>query len=151
MLINTPYQKKQSAGFSLIELLIVVAIIGIIAAIAIPNVIAARRSAHETSAIAIVKSLIKAEGMYFSSHGNQVTYGTLDNLVTNNCIEGSLLAGAHNYYLFQVNLSSPVTYSITATPSSDPAAQMRHFYGDETGIIRHALGTAATATSPPIN
>lgn len=151
MLINTPYRKRQSAGFSLIELLIVVAIIGIIAAIAIPNVMMAKRSAHETSAIAIVKSLIKAESMYFSSYGNQVTYGTLNNLVTNNCIEDSLLAGARNSYLFQITLSSPVAYSITATPSSDPAGQMRHFYGDETGIIRQALGTAATATSPPVN
>ena len=70
------YLKKQAAGFSLIELIIVTAIIGIIAAIAVPSLLTARRTAQEASAIAMVKSLVKAEGMYFSSHGNQSTYGT---------------------------------------------------------------------------
>ncbi len=143
-------RKRYSVGFSLIELLIVVAIIGIIAAIAVPNLLTARRTAHEASAIAIVKSLVKAEGMYFSSHGNQVTYGTLDDLVTRNCIDDSLLTGARNYYTFQVNLNTPINYSITATPGTDAASQMRYFYGDETGVIRQAIGVIATAASPPV-
>jgi type IV pilus assembly protein PilE len=145
------YRKRQSAGFSLIELIIIVTLIGIIAAIAIPNLLTARRTAQEASGAAIVKSLIKAESMYFSSYGNQSTYGTLNDLVARNCIDAELLTEARNYYTFQVNLTTPITYSITATPGAELASQMRHFYGDETGIIRQAMGTAATATSPPIN
>lgn len=145
------HRKRQSAGFSLIELIIVVTIIGIIAAIAIPNLLTARRTAQEASGAAIVKSLIKAESMYFSSHGNQSTYGTLNELVARNCIDAELLTEARNYYVFQVNLTTPITYNITATPGAELASQMKHFYGDESGIIRQAMGIPATATSPPIN
>lgn len=146
-----PHRKKLSAGFSLIELIIVVAIIGIIVAIAIPNLLSVRRKSQEASGAAIVKSLIKAESLYFSSHGNQSGYGTLNDLVTRNCIDASLLTEQRNYYTFQVNLTNPVTYSITATPGSAYAGEMRHFYGDESGVIRFETGTAATAASPPLN
>ena len=98
-----------------------------------------------------IRSLVKAEGMYFSSHGNQSKYGTLTELVNRNCIDSSLLTEARNYYTFQVNLSSPITYSINATPDAGLASQMRYFYGDETGVIRQATGTTATIASPPIN
>lgn len=145
------YGINRDAGFSMVELIIVTAIIAIIAAIAIPNLLTARRTAQEASAIAMVKSLIKAEGMYFSSYGSQTTYGTLNELATRNCIDSSLLTEARNYYTFQVNLTTPITYNVTATPGAQLAAQMRHFYGDETGIIRQATGVAATAASPPIN
>ncbi len=145
------HQKNISAGFSLIELIIVVTLIGIIAAIAIPNLLTARRTAQESSGAAMVKSLIKAESMYFSSYGNQSTYGTLNELAARNCIDSSLLTEARNYYTFQVNLTTPITYNITATPGAELASQMRHFYGDETGIIRQEIGTVATAASPPVN
>lgn len=143
--------QRKTAGFSLIELIIVTAIIAIIAAIAVPNLLTARRTAQEASAIAIVKSLVKAEGMYFSSYGSQTTYGTLNELAARNCIDGSLLTEARNYYTFQVNLITPITYNITATPDAALASQMRHFYGDESGVIRQAIGTAATVASPPVS
>jgi len=142
-------------GFSLIELLIVVAVIGVISSIAIPNYISSRRGAREAAAIGIVRTLTSAEGAYFSGAGGYSSYALMDALSTRGLIEtpfydGSLNGGVKDGYFFQISQSDSTKYVITATPQTE-VTEMRHFYADETGLIREEVGTPATSTSRPVS
>lgn len=142
---------RRDSGFSLIELLIVVTIIGIIAVIAVPNLLTAKRNSQETSAIAVVKSIVGGEALYFQSFGSNSSYGTLTQLTTNNCVDPTLLGNSRNAYSFTVTLPTAVTYNINATPDSAIANQVRYFFADESGVIRQQFAAVATVSSSPVN
>ena len=88
---NLEEKMKDNRGFSLLELLIVVAIILIIATIAIPSLLRSRQSAQESSAVAQLRTINTAEVTYLSS--NQGAYGSLPNLITQGLID-SRFAGS---------------------------------------------------------
>ena len=108
---------KKTKGFSLIELLIVVAIILIIAAIAIPNLLRARRSANEGSATASMRTLGSGELLYRSTNGN---FTDLAGLAADSIIDNVLGGGTKSGYAFAAaaGTSTDLQFTASGTPSS---------------------------------
>jgi type IV pilus assembly protein PilA len=132
-------------GFSLIELLIVVAIIGIIAAIAIPYLEQARQASKSASAISSMRTINSSETAYHSSTGQ---YGTLTQLGSANYISDPSLAGGHKSdYAFTVTPLTTLNYEAVADPVLDPTNAFQHYFIDASGVLRVEVGAAATATS----
>jgi type IV pilus assembly protein PilA len=148
-------------GFSLIELLIVVAIIGIIAAIAIPNLLASRRAANEASAISTLRTIVSAEATYQSTAGAG-QYATLPGLAAAGLVDSVLgqTNAAKSGYVFNVSAtastsSSPAQFDATAVPQNPTgltATGTRSFYTNEQGVIYFLSGgTAPTRTTTGSN
>ena len=152
---------RKQKGFSLIELLIVVAIILIIAAIAIPNLLRSRIAANEASAVGSIRTINTSEVTYASTYP-QVGFNTLDTLggaggtLTGAGLVDSVLAsGTKSGYVFTVTTSGATgtgpatTYDVHGDPQNSQTGQ-RHFFSDQSGVIRFNTATAATATDSPL-
>jgi type IV pilus assembly protein PilA len=153
---------RAQTGFSLIELLIVVAIILIIAGIAIPNLMRAKMAANEAGAAQSVRTIITGENTYSAGCPDIGYSATLNELNTGAiCPSGkniidSVLGGADpsfksGYKFIYVPIAaggSNTQYTIVALPMAAGITGNRGFYSDQIGVIRYTLdGTAPTPTS----
>ncbi len=158
--------KKSSKGFSLIELLIVVAIILIIAAIAIPNLLRSRIAANQASAVGSLRTLNTAEITYSSTYNSGFS-STLSYLepgstgATNptstaaGLVDSVLGSGSKSGYSFTYTAATPDSsgridnYSIQAEPINSSTGT-NYYYTDQSGVIRQNSTTTAQSTDSPL-
>jgi type IV pilus assembly protein PilA len=157
---------RKQKGFSLIELLIVVAIILIIAAIAIPNLLRARIAANESSAVASIRTLNTAQISYNSAYPTIGFAGTLGALsgtcnastapqTSGAClIDTQLASGTKSGYAFQMTgvTGTPAsTYMAIGTPISANTTGVRSFCSVADAVVRYsstALTTCVGTETP---
>jgi len=155
---------RKQKGFSLIELLIVVAIILIIAAIAIPNLLRSRIAANEASAVGSTRTINTAEVTFASTFPNH-GFATLTHLgppssgaindTGAGLLDSVLAGGTKSGYVFTVATSGAPSgggaasiYSVSGDPQNSQTGQ-RHFFSDQSGVIRfNVSGTASSSSSP---
>lgn len=146
---------KTARGFTFVEVMIVGAIIALLAAIAIPNVLRARSSANETTAVGNLRALVSSMAVAFTINGAYPT-----SVESWNAFMPSPPAVApapftampqtvQGYLYEYVPGTTPFEYAYSATPSS-AAVGSRSFFVDESGIIRHCIGSAAEASDKPL-
>lgn len=138
---------KREGGFSLLELLTVLVIVGVVAALAVPGLIRARQNASAGSAIQSLRTITTAQHLYERKFKE---YAALEDLAPEGTIDNNLGSGEKSGYRFVMTTdTNPNTFTCIATPLDEPDV-MDHFFVDETGIIRFQKGAPADVTSAPI-
>ena len=155
---------NKNKGFSLIELLIVVAIILIIAAIAIPNLLRSKMAANEASSVGSLRTLNTACITYATTYGqypaalSNLGPGSPATSTASDLIDSVLSSGTKSGYNFAYKTpgtsggTAGTTYDITAIPINVGTTGQRAFFTDQSGVIRaNTTGASPTQSDPPLS
>jgi prepilin-type N-terminal cleavage/methylation domain-containing protein len=133
-------------GFTLVELLICVAIVVVIATVAVPYLTGALQTTGETAALQNIRTVHTAQAQFFATRHRFA--GKLDEFGPKE-LSAALRDGTHNGYDFRLELTND-GYAIYASPAKGAKLGQDTFYSDETLVVRRARGEQAGPASPPV-
>ncbi len=151
-------QRPRQRGFSLIELLIVIAIILIILAVALPQMSKSRMHAQEMAAVATIRTINTMEQQYYTEFGHYASSlsqlgppsasGGQEGPDAAGLIPANLSSGSTGGYNYTVS-QTPTGYALSAVPKTFGGTGKRTFYSDESGVVHQNWGAdPATPNSP---
>lgn len=148
--VESSVADSKRRGFTLLELLIVTVVIAIIASIAMPNYVSAKKSANEASAVSSMRVLVAAEENYRTAKGGASTYTDLTGLKNSGHLNKNLAVGAMSGYTF-IFQGTPTmsTFAFKAIPQANGGD--RSFYVDQTGVLRVADTNQVDGSSPALD
>jgi len=141
-------------GFSLIELMLVLTILGIVTTFAVPNFLAAKVSSRESAAAKTIRNLITANVTFSLTKGYGNYASDLDTLEAVQLIDSALATGIKGGYTFTVGGGGTgvSTFSVGARPVAYGNTGVRSFFGDETSVIRFTTeDRSANSSDPPLS
>jgi prepilin-type N-terminal cleavage/methylation domain-containing protein len=139
----------RSGGFTLLELMIVVTLIAVVAAIAIPSLTQARKSANEASAIASLRTISTSQ-MHYRMRFQ--AYATLSDFIAAGTLDESWSDGVRSGYVYLcIAPAGTSTWTATADPQVPGVTGDRYFFIDTSGVIRFKVGGAAASSDSPID
>jgi type IV pilus assembly protein PilA len=154
--------RKWQRGFSVVEVVVLVAILLVVAAIAIPYLLHSNLSENESSAVGSLRALNAACANYSMLYGgyprslSNLGAGDAANSTSAALIDATLASGTKNGYVFTYTAGAigiggnVLSYSIAADPATPGSKGQRRFFTDQSGVIRASTNGAADANSTPI-
>ena len=156
---------RRRAGFSLIEVIVVIAVIMIIAAIAIPKLLRAKMVANESAAAASLRAIATVQVAYDATYqqGYAPSLSALGppaspppTALKSDLVDSVLASGIRNGYSFvyvaidNTGTGKPDAFTVNANPVSPGQTGEKYFYVDQTNVIRYKFGGPADASSSPV-
>lgn len=147
--------RRKQSGFTLVEVIIVVAVIFVLASIAVPAYLSFIQRAKETAVLAYLGKVKKAQETHRLENAADQYSASFDELEATGFVEGAVGAATRVAHEYQLDLSAGVSsgepfWHVQADPLSlNPKA--RHFYIDQTGTVRFAVGSSAGPGSQPMS
>ena len=141
-------RRRHAAGFTLIELIVVVAVLAVIAVMTIPALLNSKKQTNESATVANLRTISQAQLQYRTRFG---TYGELDDLSNAQLTASTFVDGTRQGYTFtSANTADVSRWTIIAEPENPGVSGDRHFYIDQSGVIRYREGAPATASDSPV-